>query len=540
MHNYSARFTHPVHKRMVEYWRFLRASYIGGREWYDQGATGDKIGGFMHWTEAGTGSSRVHKEQEFGVREVSYLWRHPREKDPFYKLRHRSSVYWNFVKPNVDAIAGAVAKRAIADLPPAISYIHTDSDRRGTDLADFRRSMISWMLVYGHVNILADKPIALEEPESLAEESEMGLLPYMRILSPLDVVDWQWNEPAGIYDWVLIVDRTPFEHEPTIEKKGSDANEAERIEYRLWTPTGWTQYSHKGETIGDGPGYGFVPVTPVFRARDPLQPEPIGISAIEDIAELARLSYNKFSWLTDEQRQHCFNQVFLKRPDKVTKEEAIRLGSSVYVGGAEDFRFIAPDVNPMNHLEESMLHDLARARHMFGIETKSEASQAAKSAEALQLEREQVDAMLANVAVAAEGGERAGIRMVAEIAGADATKVVVKYKKDFTDLSAASRVDSMLVSIEKGGFEGKAKAELQKEILRGLLPDLDDDTRKAIEGDIDAQAEELEAEPEEVAEVGAGPFAAKGEEDGAPEDAQPAPVPDEEPTEGEDGGNPFA
>ncbi len=53
--------------------------------------------------------------------------------------------------------------------------------------------------------------------------------------------------------------------------------------------------------------------------------------------------------------------------------------------------------------------------------------------------------------------------------------------RDFSSLAAAAKIDQLLLALEKGSLPDEARVEAQKELLRGLLPDMSDEVRAQID-----------------------------------------------------------
>lgn len=509
---------HPYYQSMAAYWSFLRASFLGGEEWERQGETF---------------ALSVIEESADGLHHVSaieenQLRRYPRESNDEYAARRRMACYHNFCEPFVKTQARAILRGASGpEFPTELDIFNRDVDRHGTSLAAFRDAIISWSIVYGHVYVLVDRPQS-ELPAgqlSLAQEADAGLRTYLQIVSPLDLLDWSWDAGAQAFEWCKIRVHRPCKRTP-------DGKQVAAGEYTvLITPDEWIELE-EDKPIGPArPGLGFVPLVPVYADRDPLQAEPVGVSLIRDVAYLARSAYNKLSWLTEEEAAHCFSQLVLNTPDKISRDEKRVMGVSRYItvqGGAQ---YLAPDVAPMQHLLVSMQADVDRAKSMLGVESSPEGPCGGETATSLVLRREGMDAILSGLARRFESAERAIWNVVARVDGLE-WQPDVTYASDFTSLSRAQRVDSLLLAVKDGGFDGMAKAELQKEILQGLLPDIPEERLKEILADIDRVVEEQAAKQAEMEAKQAEMLANGGP--GAAPDAEGNPAPP-----AAKGGNPF-
>jgi hypothetical protein len=119
-----------------------------------------------------------------------------------------------------------------------------------------------------------------------ADEIALGARPYLNLLTPLTVIDWQWKRsPMGSYELVYL-------------KYMEESNNSESV-YREWTKeeirTYVVNHSEKvvKETIVEINGLGLIPAVQVYAARSPVR--GIGISAISDIADQQKAIYNEYS-----------------------------------------------------------------------------------------------------------------------------------------------------------------------------------------------------------------------------------------------------
>lgn len=491
--------THPYYQRRFRRWRKNRACYMGADDFYSQGNT-YQLGPFT--IRAATPGKTGYTFQP--LIEANYLWRHEREKDVRYQRRLRMAAYENVFRPMVDTVSSTVGKACRkVEWPAGMEYLETNSDRWGQDAATFRARRISWAHVFGHVYTLLDKP----EYESGAAPSRMhelaaGIRTYAQILTPLDLLDWNWDADAMCFRWALIRVARPFDREPPSQRDNiaSDAV-GSTLQQHTWTklyePGKVTLY-RDGTIVEEKAGPEFVPICVQFAiGQDPAESEPVGIPINDDVTDLVELRFNKSSWLSDQEAAHAFNQAFIKtQGGEIDDELDMQLGIHTYIG-ADDFRWVAPDSAPMQHLMDSMARDQSEMRRMMGVETKGESSDAAKSGVALQLEQQNMSSLFASYAAAAECGEMCVWKMAAMLEGADPEAVKVQYVRDFSALDAMARFGTLMQAVSiPSGFTGAAKAELLKQIFMAAHPDIEPEKRDLIFAEIDAEAERAKAAAE--------------------------------------------
>jgi hypothetical protein len=501
---------HPEYLVRKSGWAFLRNAYLGGEYWYNSGETCPKIGPFSEARRVATDNFTRHV---YDIQEDGYLYRHEREDNSKYARRQRASVYLNYVKPNVDTLASIVASALkVEKLPESIAHLKDDADRMNSTLEAFNRQLCIWSVVYGHSCVMAEFPeVEPGEVNSLQDEKEQGLLPYMRIVTPLELLDWSWNPKLRAFDWVEIIETLPLDRKPHQGTKEGQPG----VVTRVIKPEGWTRY--EDGVARDSAKYqvnlGFAPIIPIYAQPDRDTPEPLGISPMRDAAEMALLSYNTLSWKTDEEMSHCFNQLILKTEDEIDKEMDRALGNSTYIA-ADGAQYLAPDTQTMKHLDDSLTKQAHRARATLGLETKGEEAQAEKSGTALQLERENMDAILKGYLAQLRVGMQSVLRMMAVIQGDEPASVEVGTRPTFTQLAASTQFERVLSAVRDGGISGKARAELQKQMFLAAHPDPQVDLVADVFADIDTTAEQPTAEGEPLPEDAA-PARPQEDENGA-------------------------
>ncbi len=543
---------HPYYCKRFRRWKLNRAAYIGGDEWYGQGDT-YQLGPFT--IQPATPGKTGHTTGP--LRESNRLWRHEREKDPRYFRRLRMAAYENVFGPQINTIAATVAKSCRnVKLPEGMEYLETNTDRWGQDMATARMRRIAWAHVYGHVYTLLEKPAYVPEPSPLAavtastesaeytsaetdepvgppsrmHELQAGIRVYACTLSPLDLLDWNWDADAMAFRWALIRVTRPAERVAPDEQ-------AEPVSPCTWTklyrPGQWVLFKD-GVPEESGPAPDVVPIVVQFAVgQDPAEAEPVGIPVNDDVTDIVELRFNKSSWLNDMESAQCFNQAHIKTGDgsALDNDTEQALGVHTYIG-AEEFDWVSPSTDPMTHLMNSMDRDAATMRQMGGVETKGETSQAAKSGVALQLEQQNMGSLFAMYAAAAEAGERAIWRMAAMLEGMDPEAVIVEYVRDFSALDASARFGTLTTALTVGQFTGMAKAELQKQIWMAANPEAEHEVRDKVFAEIDAEAARADAAraaQEQAALAATQRLAAGGASTGEDdpeaedEDAKPAP-----------------
>lgn len=234
-------------------WKYLLESYLGGEEY----------------------------------RRAGHLTRYQLETDAEYQARLRAtplenhcqsviSVYNSFLfREEPDREFGAL------EMMPELKDFLKDADLDGRSLNAFMKDVATWSSVFGHCFIMVSKPDV--GATTRADEVAMGVRPYVSLLNPLVVLDWQWKRaPSGRYELVYL-------------RYVEDINGDVRT-IKEWTPelikTSIVDVQKESidEQIVEVNGLGKIPVVIAYNGRSVLR--GIGVSDINDIADAQRFIYN--------------------------------------------------------------------------------------------------------------------------------------------------------------------------------------------------------------------------------------------------------
>lgn len=238
-------------------WRYLQESYLGGDEY----------------------------------RESGHLTRYQTETDSEYQARLASTPLDNHCNSIVSVYSSFLFRESpYRDLGSiknnaAIEDFMRDCDYEGRSLDHFMKDLSVWVSVFGHAWMIVSKPNV--GATTLADEIAMGNRPYLAMLTPLTVIDWEWTrKPTGQY--VL----SYFKY---IEDVNGD----------VYTVKEWTQDLVKTtvvdsvkQTFVESPlietnELGMIPAVICYNKRSGVR--GIGVSDIKDIADQQRFIYNSKS-----------------------------------------------------------------------------------------------------------------------------------------------------------------------------------------------------------------------------------------------------
>lgn len=350
---------HPHYDKLFASWEFYRQSYDGGAEYL-----------------------------------ANNLFKHPKETSDFYGQRLTRAVVLNHTRVVADTYASLLYQSQVTRTSPDASVsdlldeLWSDADMLGSTSDVFWQEAVTWAQVYGAVHILIDRWEPGDRPTTRAQERASGRRPYLRLVEPQDLVDWQMNA-RGELEWAAI--REP---ENTNRTFGKGPGKTE-TQIRLWTPDGWTLYRHaeadedkvtlKKIDAGEHP-CGRVPLVTLRLGKRVKGHHPLGGSMMRDLAPLQRRAVNLLSLIDEQLYQHVFNIMFM--PES-TFERVASMNFSV--GGVipvpDDAsvlpQYLAPNLDTVSALREEVRATEREIRFASGLGRQNEDTRAAQSATSL-------------------------------------------------------------------------------------------------------------------------------------------------------------
>ena len=167
---------------------------------------------------------------------------------------------------------------------PALAEFLEDADMDGRSFDAFMKEVSVWSSVFGHVWCLVVKPNV--GAVTKGDELQMGVRPYVNLITPLLVTDWRWNRlPNGRYNLTYL-------------KYIEDANDSvstikEWFEDEIHT---WV-VNHEYKTIMEHTievnELGEIPAVCAYNQKSPVR--GIGVSDIADILDCQKFIYNMTS-----------------------------------------------------------------------------------------------------------------------------------------------------------------------------------------------------------------------------------------------------
>ncbi len=343
---------HPVYTANLAYWNFLLQSYEGGKNYTNATVlTGSAHDGNIldnMFVKVFAGGKQIDKSSVEGN-----LFRHVRETNADFATRIKMSYYYNFCAPIIDIYTNHLFKQAIleewANIEKAVEARQEDIDRMGSSLDEYRTTLFNLTQVYGHMYTVIDVPAAQGTINNLQDKIEQGAFPYFVDVHPQNVTNWDIDR-FGQLNWIMILENESDNADPMNYKK----EDASKKMYRLWTRTEWILFNGDSQEIGRGAhNLGVVPVTLTFDKKSRTVKNCLGVSAIADIAFIARDVYNSSSELRQILRDQTFSILTLQ--GKANEYNQISVGTNkglLYPEERERPGYISPQVeNAQNYFD---------------------------------------------------------------------------------------------------------------------------------------------------------------------------------------------
>lgn len=252
--------TNMLYQRNQDAWEFLLYSYMGGEEY----------------------------------KNASYLTRYVNETDGEYAGRLSTTFVENHCKSVIQTYVSFLFREeperelGLLEYDSLVRDFLEDADLDGRSFDAFMKEVSIWASVFGHCWVMMAKPNVMAA--TLGEEMAMGVRPYVTLLTPLTVMDWEWSRDAlGRFELVYL-------------KYTEEVNDTFTT-IKEWTKQTITTkiVNHEAKKIDSEiieiNGLGKIPAVLAYNHRSPVR--GIGISDIADIAGAQKYIYN----LTSEVEQ---------------------------------------------------------------------------------------------------------------------------------------------------------------------------------------------------------------------------------------------
>ena len=449
--------THKDYEQNYAHWEFYIRSYNGGHDY--------QVG--------------------------QYLNRYNLELDNEFHQRLNNTPLDNHCKNIVEIYSSYLfrvkASRDFGELEnePTLERFLKDADLDGNNFNTVMKQAQNYSSIYGHVFLILDKPPV--QTRTRAEELEGDIRPYLSIVTPENVFDWNYTRQTnGKYalDYLKIREE--------VDKQGGTY-------FKIWTP-------EKIEIVyierfGDNPKIldtadnplGKIPAVILYNSKS--HKRGIGLSDLTDIADLQKAIYNEYSEM--EQLIRLSNHPSLVKTPSVNASA----GAGAIIEMPEEIEpnlkpyLLQPSGQNLQSIMDSInnkVQAINRIAHTDAIRT---TQKQISSGIALQTEFELLNARLSEKADNLELAEEQLFKLYADFQ--DTTfDGVINYPDSFNIRDYASDLQFYQMAKAMNIQSPTFNKEVDKEIIKSVIED-DDKISQANE-EIDQQAEIGQFTQEEV------------------------------------------
>lgn len=196
-----------------------------------------------------------------------------------------------------------------------------DCDFENRSMDQFMNDLHTWMSVFGHAWVMVTQ--ANVNALTLAEQRDQGVRPYLSMMTPLAVLDWQYaRQPSGRY----VLDYFKYLEDVNGNIKVIKEWTAEAIKTTIID----AEEGAVLEEIIEDNQLGYIPAVIAYNNRSSLR--GIGVSDIGDIADLQKFIYNSTSEVEQSIRLNTHPSL-VKTPDT---NAGIGAGSIIHMDESMD------------------------------------------------------------------------------------------------------------------------------------------------------------------------------------------------------------
>lgn len=289
---------------------------------------------------------------------------------------------------------------------PAVPQLEGDADLEGRSLNHFMKEANSLASVFGMMWIVVCKPNS--NAATRAEELDQNIRPYLSMVSPLMMLDWNYSRAASGH---YVLDYCKY-----IEEQ-SDQTTVIKEWYPAAVVTTITDNEKREivEQITEDNGIGVVPVVAHYTERSSVRGK--GVSLIADIADLQRAIYNEYSEV--EQTIRLSNAASLvKTPDT---EAGAGPGAVIHIHDGMDPSLkpylLQPSGASVDSIYNSIDKRIAAIDRIAHLGAIRETTARTMSGVSRSMEFEQLNAKLSDIADSLELTEENVMRIVSAYQG---------------------------------------------------------------------------------------------------------------------------
>lgn len=427
---------HNLYKANIYRWQYYYNSYYGGKDYQ----SGQYLRKYLQEENDGHNeyAKRVH---------TTPLDNHCRNVVDTY-----SSFIW---RETPDRVFGSISEN------PALIQFLKDADLEGRSFNAVMRDATTLSNIYGHVLLILDKPVS--EANTLAEELEQGIRPYLSIVTPENVVDWEWERQYnGRYEMTML--------------KIKEFEDEDKAIYRVWHKDVVTVYevedneSDQYKVIEEyDNAMGIIPATFLYAQRS--HERGIGISQIADVSDVQKAIYNELSEL--EQVIRISNHPTLVMTEGV--DASAGAGSTIVIEN-EDIDpalkpyLLQPTSSSIGSILQAIEMKVSMIDRMAHLSSMRSTASSTASGISLKIERELLNVKLAQMADNLEITEEHIWKLFASFYDADFDGTI-DYPDDFDMRDSLTELDFLLKASVAPVSSAQYKTEIAKQLARTVIED---------------------------------------------------------------------
>ncbi|MCK9596494.1 hypothetical protein M0R19_04880 [Candidatus Pacearchaeota archaeon] len=446
-----------------------------------------------------------------GIDVMSYILQHTRESDDAIRKRRARAYYVNLVAPIVDLFtefifrkpitrqskteAKGVVEKTVKKVKEVLNVgqrnvfdeFWENSDGKKRPIKKFMIDADKLRQIFGYVDILVDRPSAEQIADGMEAKS------YAIAYTPENCINWSMDA-NGEFIWLRFREyiedfEDPYKLEP---EEITD----ESYYYVTWTKKEWVKHKidpKSKDVIKVGGGAHNLGIVPVYRLKNKssFKYQDIGIALVQDIAGVCKAILRWTSLLDEELHNKALNILRIAAwpdmPNTFTLSEGNVLAYTP-VEGAGPPEFMAPTSEPAANLranikdEKDTILKIVKLKGGVAVE-----EQTSPSGIALARIFNETNNAISAKADALQDCEDALCRFVGLWANTP-WKGSISYPDDFDIYNLTDELNILLSAREALTSETAIK-NIEKGVVKKMLPDVDPDAMKTIEEEIDeAQA----------------------------------------------------
>ncbi len=427
---------HKLYKANVYRWQYYYNSYYGGKDY-----------------QSGQYLRKYLQEEHGGQNE--------------YEKRLMTTPLDNHCRNVVDTYSSFIWRetpnRTFGSLSEnqALKEFLNDADLEGRSFDSVMRDATTLATIYGHVLLILDKPVS--EANTLAEELAEGIRPYLSIVTPENIIDWEWERQRnGRYEITML--------------KIKEYEDDEKCVYRVWNKDVVTVYEvdkDDEETYIMIEQYAnameMIPATFLYAQRS--HERGIGISQIADVSDVQKSIYNELSEL--EQVIRISNHPTLVMTEGV--DASAGAGSVVVIEDNDMDPALKPyllqpassSISSILSAIEMKVSMIDRMAHLSSLRSTTTGTASGVS---LKIERELLNVKLAQMADNLENAEEHIWKLFSSFYGIEFDGSI-DYADDFDMRDAYTELDFLLKASVAPVSSAAYKTEIAKQLARTVVED---------------------------------------------------------------------